>query len=294
MKRLLVACAALLGLVNAVNGQAAPLAVTEQVQSPAWLVRDGKRDALSPGQPLQPGDRIETGGSARVYLRLAEGSQIKLGEQAVFSVESGALAKGVLTGLMDVINGAFRFTTGLASKQHGKRNVSIRVSTATIGIRGTDVWGKAADQGDLVALIEGNISLSRGGQALSIQPMQYMDAPRGGAAQIRTLDEATLNRLALETELATGAGMSKTRKGWAIVVGDFVTEDEAQAPLTALRAAGYPARVMGAGVVAGDSIKPAGTYRLVLAGFANEAAATADLLRLPLPHGLSPRVVILP
>jgi hypothetical protein len=47
-------------------------------------------------------------------------------------------------------------------RAHGE--VSIRVGTATIGIRGTDVWGKTDKDGDLVALLEGRIDITRAGQ----------------------------------------------------------------------------------------------------------------------------------
>ena len=291
MKNVLLVCVAALSCLFFGATVAAPLATAERIQSPAWLVRDGLREPLAPGQNLRAGDSVETGVNARVYLRLAEGSQIKLGEHAVFVVESGAMRSVVLTGLMDVVNGAFRFTTGLVNKGRGRRDLRIQVMTATIGIRGTDVWGRAAGDGDLVALIEGNISLRQDGQALDIQPMQFMDAPRGAAARVKALAPATLERLAAETELQPGAGMRREpRAGWAILAGEFVAKREAQMSLNTLRDAGFPARVSfsGAGRQSG---KP---YRLLVSGFGNEAAAQAALAPMTVIPGLSPRVVSVP
>lgn len=180
---------------------AADLAVVEQLVPPAWLVRAGGRTPLSPGLALRSGDRVDTGADARVYLQLAEGSRIKLGADASFRMQSDASApERLLTGLFEVLTGAFRFTTGLNAAR-GARDLRIRVVTATIGIRGTDVWGKAGADRDLVALIEGDITLERNGQRLAIAPMQYMDAPSAGAAKVSQLDTATLLRLAEETEI---------------------------------------------------------------------------------------------
>src|SRR5690349_10434141 len=67
-------------------------AEVQALQMPAWLTRGGKRVPLEIGAPLRTGDTITTGIGSRVVLRLAEGSTVKLGENARFElVEMGAV-----------------------------------------------------------------------------------------------------------------------------------------------------------------------------------------------------------
>ncbi len=100
--------------------------------------------------------------------------------------------------------GAFRFTTARLKKA-GPRDVAIRVGTATIGIRGTDLWGRTDKDGDLVALIDGRIEITRAGQVTELaKPMTYFDAPRGKAAEVRALDLETFVSLARQTEIMAG------------------------------------------------------------------------------------------
>jgi hypothetical protein len=59
---------------------------------------------------------------------------------------------------LNVLEGAFRFTTDVAAKTR-KREVSIRAAQVTAGIRGTDLWGRSRPGNEIVCLIEGERSL---------------------------------------------------------------------------------------------------------------------------------------
>jgi hypothetical protein len=88
---------ALLLAASALPAMAAPPdAEVEALQMPAWLVRDGQRTPLAHGVRLRNGDRIDTGAGSRVLLRLPDGSMVKLGEKARFSLD-GVTARGVPT-----------------------------------------------------------------------------------------------------------------------------------------------------------------------------------------------------
>ncbi len=60
--------------------QAAPDAIVEGLQLPAWITRDGKRQPLAVGTELRSSDEVATGGNSRLLLRLGDGSAVKLGE----------------------------------------------------------------------------------------------------------------------------------------------------------------------------------------------------------------------
>src|SRR5258706_5927438 len=85
-------------------------AVVEPVNSPAWLERGGAAVPLTPGTALQPQDQLRTGSNARVQIKMGEGSTVKLGENARFSIERSD-NRGIFRAALSVLSGAFRFTT---------------------------------------------------------------------------------------------------------------------------------------------------------------------------------------
>ncbi len=251
--------------------RAAAQGTVEAVQAPAWLERDGRSQPLNPGTEVKSGDVVRTGAGSRAYLMLAEGSRVKLGESAEFKIKfDNPEPKSIFRGAFDLAAGAFRFTTGLLAKTR-PREVTIRVATATIGIRGTDVWGRASPDSELVALIEGKIELQRAGQAFQLAPMNYMEAKRGEAAQVQRLDFAALQKLALETEITQSGAMS-ANGGWALAHDAGTEQTQAIALYDRLRAAGYAARIRPQTTAQGFH------YLVQMNGFASaaEAALVAD------------------
>jgi len=90
-----------------------------------------------------------------------------------------------------------------------RRELDIRVRTATIGIRGTDVWGKTEAERDFVVLLEGRIEIERGGNTYALdQPQSLFMAPRDAEPlPVGPVDGADLARWAAETEPAPGSGV---------------------------------------------------------------------------------------
>jgi len=205
---------------------AAPTAVVEGVQMPAWVERGGVRQPISAGMELNQSDKVSTGAGSRLLLRLAEGSQVKLGENALVSLDKLSQSREnkqtFLQAAIDVARGAFRFTTDVKAKLSSKREVDIRVATVTAGIRGTDLWGKSAGDRDIVCLIEGKISVQREQDApiAMDQALQFYIAPKtaDGKAdrsqpdpQLAAVDQQQLSQWATETEIAAGAGAARGR-----------------------------------------------------------------------------------
>src|SRR3990172_10141714 len=113
--------------------------VVEGVQMPAWVERAaGVRVPLAIDMPLGNKDRIYTGPRARALLRLADGSLVKLGENGVLALDdlgrSRIDLKDVVTASLDVVSGAFRFTTQVLTKFRGERDVKVNIATVTAGI----------------------------------------------------------------------------------------------------------------------------------------------------------------
>jgi hypothetical protein len=285
MNRLFAVFASIALLLPAAVFAAAP-ATVEAVQAPAWRDRGGITAPLAPGMELQSGDVLRTGPGARAYVMLAEGSRVKLGEAAQFTFYSQSMRpEKSFRGALDIVAGAFRFTTGKLKKTL-PRELAIRVGTATIGIRGTDIWGKTDKDGDLVALIQGRIEITRAGQTTELaQAMTYFDAPAGKAAAVKPLDMETLVKLARQTEILAGDGAARA-KGKARILAATATSEEAALELyDRIRAAGFAARILPRATEGGGW-----RYELRLGGFANPAEAEAAAAVLQARTGLKPVV----
>ena len=231
---------------------AAPAGVltVESVLPPAWVERaNGRREPLAIGMALASGEKVHTGDGGRAMLRLAEGSAVKLGDSGQLIV-SDLLEKkdakgGVVNASLNVVRGAFRFTTGLLGAGSAQRNVNIRVNAVTAGIRGTDVWGKSEDERDIVCLLEGRIAVTHGASQFTMQePLSFYIAPRTGkAAPPSSVTPQQVREWAAETEIDPRMGALR-RGGTAFVVAASSTDERsANAQRDKLRDSGFPAEV---------------------------------------------------
>jgi len=251
MKRLtLIAVAALAAVAAHAADEpkraATPPAVVEAVQMPAWLERGGLRLPLTPGMTLQSDDDLRTGANARLLLKLAEGSAVKLGENAQLKLATVQVRRDdVFASTMNVLAGAFRYTTDVLAKAR-RREVSISVATVTAGIRGTDLWGKAAGDRDIVCLIEGKIEVTREGDpAVTIdQPLSFYIAPKGRPAlPVQPVNADQLKQWAAETEIEAGGGAARLGGRWKVVLASGESENEVLRVYQDVRAAGYAAEL---------------------------------------------------
>jgi hypothetical protein len=199
------------------------------------------------GMALSNGEKLHTGDGGKAMLRMSEGSAVKLGESGMLAV-SNLLQKtdakgGVVNASMDVVRGAFRFTTGLLGTSSAQRNVNIRVNAVTAGIRGTDVWGKSEDARDIVCLLEGRVTVDHAGQQFTMQePLAFYIAPRTGkAAPPGVVSAQQIREWSAETEIDPRTGASR-RGGTAFVVAaSAADENGANAQRDKLRDSGFAA-----------------------------------------------------
>ena len=258
---------------------AAPDGVVETLQMPTWVERDGKRRAVRIGMKLRDGDELVTGDSARLVLRLAEGSRVKLGEKARFvlsSLEQDEKDDKLFRGALDVLKGAFRFTTSLVSKSF-RRELDVSVGVVTAGIRGTDIWGKSASDRDFVVLIEGEIGVRRGEEAESTlsRPLTAFVSPHDGLTERQaTVSEDELAAWAEETEPQDGEGVVTLDGGWQVNLRSYRTMETAKMAQAGWEDKGYATDVQ-AVVVAGEK-----WFRLHVPGFATETDARSFATRI--------------
>jgi hypothetical protein len=263
----------LAGLLAAAPAWAQTVRV-EAVQFPAWLERGGRTVPLTPGTPLQARDTLRTGANARVRLRLAEGSAVKLGENAQFVVRR-AEHGGVFRAALSVVAGAFRFT-GEAVR---KRDIAIEVRNMTLGIRGTDVWGKSTAERSLACLIEGRVSVEAEGHAPVTldRPLDFYQRVGGGAPQVSRVAPQQLEEWTKETEIPADGAEARAGGRWRVVAAVFEGRDQALGFNRRLRAQGYPSEVAPSD----------GRFLVQIPGLAGEDGARALMASLRGMRGVS-------
>ena len=258
------------GLAAAAPALAQQGATVEGVKMPAWVERGGSREPLAPGMRLKGGDAVRTGGGSRVLLKLPEGSSVKLGEGATLRIQQARPESGVFRAVLDVVEGAFRFTTGLLSKPR-KREVSITVGTVVAGVRGTDLWGKSEAQRQVVCLIEGKVEVGAQGEApvAMDQPRQFYRREGGVTQPVGFVSPEQLADWSRQTEIAPDSGAARRGGKWRVTLASPESEAQARALRARLRADGYAAEIR-AGSAAGKRV-----HHVLIGQLASRADAEA-------------------
>jgi hypothetical protein len=241
MKALLLSV--LLAVASA-QAAAQPAAVIEGVQMPAWRERDGARVPLVPGMELRAGDRIVSGKDARIVVRLSEGSMVKLGENGRLVLAEVQPAKELFRAVLQVLEGAFRFTTDIAAKAR-KREVNVRLDQVTIGVRGTDFWGRSRAERQIVCLIEGAIQVGAAGEppATMDKPRQFYVRDKGKTQPVGLVEEKQLGQWALETDIQAGKGALRSGGRYSVQLAAADKREALVSIQKQLSDAGYPAEI---------------------------------------------------
>ena len=271
--RFFLVCA-FLALSHAALAQVA--ATVEGVQMPAWIERNGVKSPLLPGMELKAGDTVITGDTSRALIKLSEGSQVKLGANGQLRFVELNATQQIFKGVLDVLEGAFRFTTDVVGRGR-KREVTIRASQVTTGIRGTDVWGKSDPGNEIVCLIEGQVEVTAQGeppQRLD-KPLQFFRRVAGATQPVGFIDKAQLDKWAAMTDLQRGQGIARAGGRVTLELARFGDRASAVGVREQVRDAGYPAIMIP--LRGADKT----TYVVRIRQFASraEAQALADQLR---------------
>ena len=244
MKVLLSRSILTLALLASCPSFAQVAATIEGVQMPAWVERAGRRVPIIPGMELRAGDQVVTGAGSRLLVKLADGSSVKLGENGQLGFAELNPARELFKAALNVLEGAFRFTTDIAAKTR-KREVSIRAAQVTAGIRGTDLWGRSRQGNEIVCLIEGEIEVAAEGEpAVSMnQPLQFYRRIEGKTQPVGAVEKSQLDQWAAETELQAGKGVSRRGGRFSVLLASAEEQNSALALYDELRNAGYPAEI---------------------------------------------------
>ncbi len=267
-----------------------PLASVQRLQQPTWVERAGVRLPVYPAMELLSGDQLVTSETGKLLLRFADGSDVEIGNSASIHLRQLSMeaeikkvstddaapaessAEGLFRGALGVLKGAFRFTTTAAGLGR-QRAIDISVGEmATIGIRGTDVWGKADPRGDFVVLIEGEISVDRRGAPIltMADPQTIYKVPDGAVdGEVNKVDPADLQRWAMETRLDYGDGVVAGDGPYVVNLASMERVDYAASLLADFQQKGYAVNI--------DEVGVSGVrwQRLQIIGFLTGADASA-------------------
>jgi len=252
----------------------------EAVQVPAWVERHGERRPAQPGQLLRDGDKAITAPGSRMLLRMSDRSVIKLGEQTELVMQQVTSTRQVATGPTEIkaalrlVTGVFRYATDYTSKALGnKRELNLELATATVGIRGTDFWSMSDAEHDAVCIFDGAVDVMRTDKpGISLEkPGAFWVVFTGQPEQ--PAGQATPDQLAKfigQAEMSPGHGILLEGGRWRVVVGLMAGVTNAAALRDRLRAAGYPA----------DMVGKAGRHEVRINQFATREDAQTVLARL--------------
>ncbi len=135
--------------------QPIPAGVVERIQGDVLAVQNALTRPLAPGSEVFVGDILSTGTGSRVEIRMRDEAIFVLGEQTSFVIIDYTFGgAGNPSAIMKLIQGAFLATSGLIAES-GANTMTVETSVATIGIRGTTVWGGSLDGLFGVVMLEG-------------------------------------------------------------------------------------------------------------------------------------------
>ena len=111
----------------------------KSVEGDVAVVRDRSRTSPTPGAPLQPGDRIATGGTGSAVVTLRDGTVLTVGPNSVVELSRFGFEPTTQRGnlLIDLFEGSIRVVTGLLARVNPEL-FKVNTPTSVVGVRGTD------------------------------------------------------------------------------------------------------------------------------------------------------------
>ncbi len=141
------------------------------------------------GEQFSPGDEIKTGISSGASLVLEDESLVRLGPNSRFKVEEVKVssfwrkATALVTGLSQSVKSTYQLLTGSLWMRNNNRNQNANVvtTTATIGIRGTELTIRVSDNGSTVEIQEGAALVQNGSEQATVNSGQQLVARADGS-----------------------------------------------------------------------------------------------------------------
>jgi len=137
----------------------ASIATVTAVKGQVEIVRNEKSINAVVGFPLNVKDRVLTIGKSVAQLSFKDDTVITLGKDSDFKISDYAFEPKVKKTRFSIARGVFKSITGKIGKVAPKK-FKIKTKTATMGIRGTTVFGRVSDTESTFACTVGAIAVT--------------------------------------------------------------------------------------------------------------------------------------
>ena len=113
--------------------------VVKRVQGAVSLQRGSETLPVTPGTPVQVGDRLVTGADGSVGVTMGDDSLLTAGPASTLVVSQFRFDSTTNDGnmLIGLLKGTLHFVSGLIAKQ-SPQNVNVQTRNALMGVRGTE------------------------------------------------------------------------------------------------------------------------------------------------------------
>ncbi len=167
----------------------------DRVQNTVHALYANKRRPLTVSAPVWFEDLLKTGPDARLAVTLVDGSSLTLGEKATLKVDAFVYSPNSGQLGLDVAQGAFLFIGGKLEDKP-KASVNIKTPVATLGIRGTTVWGGPIDDAFGILTLKGEVTVTNAAGAVDLKPGEgtMIAAPDQAPSNPVTWPEAKVQR----------------------------------------------------------------------------------------------------
>jgi hypothetical protein len=180
---------------------------------------DNSKRLLARGDSVNSGERLETGDSGRIQLRLTDGGFLALQPKTVFSLDSYSYSRDKpdqSTLVFNFLRGSMRTISGAIGKAN-RSAYQIKTPAATIGIRGTDYAGVLLDNQLLLKVMEGIVNLNNAlGNADVAQGQTYWVSPGSAPALFIGTFPAELDAIEPEAPASSAGAASAAAKALAL------------------------------------------------------------------------------
>ena len=127
-----------------------PIGVVEQADGAVFITRvNGTREQVQVGDPVFTDDVVETSEDGAAGIRFNDDTTFSIGGDARMVLDDFVYDPAANTGnaVVNVLQGSFSFVSGAVAKT-GDDALTVRTPVLTIGVRGTFVGGKGAQEGE--------------------------------------------------------------------------------------------------------------------------------------------------
>jgi hypothetical protein len=139
-----------------------------EIQGKVEVIRDSKNLKAYLNMPIKKKDIIKAYNNSKAKISFKDKTLITIGKNSIFKVEDYFFGKKPRA-KFSFLKGTFISVDGKIAKIAPKR-FKLKTKNASIGIRGTTVFGDLGVKKEIIGCTQGLISVSKGNQEILVKP----------------------------------------------------------------------------------------------------------------------------